>query len=102
MVEISEKTYNNMLERCRKEGKHRYRRNAYGAWCTVCGYYGGLWISAPEADPEGSSGNRFSCSCKSRRIILERADIPPVKHDKTRFISLNCVFFLEIINNKEE
>lgn len=55
MVEISEKTYSNMLERCRKEGKHRYRRNAYGAWCTVCGYYGGLWIGAPEADPEAPS-----------------------------------------------
>lgn len=51
-TEIQEKTYYNMLERCKKEGKHRYRRNSYGSWCTVCGYYGGIWIGSEECDPE--------------------------------------------------
>lgn len=50
-VEISPRTYQNMLKRC-ENGEHRWRGNAYGAWCTVCGRYGGIYLGADRADPE--------------------------------------------------
>lgn len=44
--EIDERTYWNMRKRC-DQGKHRFRYSAYGAFCGVCGYYGGCGIDCP-------------------------------------------------------
>lgn len=45
--EISEQTYWNMRKRCDQQGKHRFRYGGLGAFCTVCGYYGGCGNDYP-------------------------------------------------------
>ena len=52
-IKISLESYNRMHERC-KQGKHRWRSNLYGSWCTVCGLYSGIYIGAERSNPEVS------------------------------------------------
>ena len=49
-AEISLETLEKMEKRC-QQGKHRWRKNEYGAWCSVCGLYGGPFMAVPDSDP---------------------------------------------------